>query len=277
MYSAKIKIGKVIAVYGARPSVGASTLAAMTASLLAAKGDKTLLLSTDPDIPFDAISMLSDEISENHMDELVALENSTGIDIDRFQDYVTYLTDNLGYIRASANLNRITKNPSRTMNNIIDAACYSFTYVVVDIGYASSSYATALLRNCDLIVHALGQDAKSVSQVAQFYGHNGFGEDMFVVPIVMGYLDDLPADLPYLEKKLGIGDVFAIYHDDEVYRAGAHRKIANFVYKGVNKKGGLFGFKKKKDTEDVTAVDELAEICGLITDALTPDLETGGH
>lgn len=70
-----------------------------------------------------------------------------------------------------------------------------------------------------LIVHALGQDAKSVSQVAQFYGHNGFGEDMFVVPIVMGYLDDLPADLPYLEKKLGIyGVTVEELAEDESFR-----------------------------------------------------------
>lgn len=276
MYSAKVKFGKAIAVYGVRPSVGTSTLAAMTASLLAAGGERTLLLSSDPDIPFDAISMLSCEISENHMDELVALENSAGVSSDNLDDYVTFLTENLGYIRASANLNRITKTPSRTLNNIIDAACYKFQYVVVDLGFSSSSYANAVISGCDLIMHVLGQDIKSVASAAQFYNHNGFGEDALVVPIVQDYLDDVPADLAYLEKKLNVGEIFAIYHDDEVYRAGSHRNLANFVYKGVNRKSGLFGLKKKKSDEDVTAVDELQSVCNLITHALTNDSAEGG-
>lgn len=270
MYSAKLKVGNVIAVYGVRPSAGASTLAAMTASVLAARGEKTLLLSTDADIPYDAVSLLSDEIADNHMDELVVLENSNGLNAERMADYITFLTDNLGYIRASAKLTRLTKDAARTINNIVDMACYDFRYVVVDIGYASTPYANAILQKADLVMHALGQDSKSIASAVSFYKHGGFGEEKYTVPILTDYIPDIPGDAKSLGKALDVEEVFSIAHSASVFKACASRNIASFVYKGVRRKGGLFGGlgRKSKGEADEAAVGTLDEICDLIMKAL---------
>lgn len=275
MYTTNVKVGRSIAVYGVRPNTGTSTLAAMTASLLAARGERTLLLSTDSDIPYDAVSMLSDEITENHLDELTVLENSNGLAPGRMDDYVTFLTDNLGFLRASTNMTRLTKNPARTISNIIDIACYDFHYVVVDIGFAATQYANAVIQSCDMVMHTLGQDPKSISAAADIYKHNGFGKDKLVVPIVVNFRDDVPANTDAMAKQLGVDEVFAIYHDDDVYKAGAGRKTASYVHKGVKKKGGFLGLRKKKNEDDTTAVDELGRVCDLIVGALNGNEKEG--
>lgn len=276
MYNTKIRVGSVIVVYGTRAAAGASTLAAMTAALFAAHGEKTLLLSTDPDIPFDAVSMLSDEVSENHMDDLAVLENSNGLDAEKLNDYVSYLTDNLAYLRASAPMNKLTKMPAKTVRNIIDIACYEFRYVVVDVGYAATPYVDAIISIGDLVVHALTQDPKYLQTVGSFYKQGGFGEDKFVVPIVMGYNDESFFDIKWMKKHLGMDEVFCVHADECVSKACGERKIASFAYKFTKKpKTKFFGFGKKTAAEDEEpgVIDELNTIREMIFEALIPDEE----
>jgi hypothetical protein len=273
LYVAKVKVGNIIAVHGARPSVGTSTIAAMTAAMLAARGEKTLLLSTDSDVPFDAVSMSSDIISESHMDELVMLETSTGLTPDDLVDYVTFVSDELGVIQAATNLTRISKSPARTLINIIDNACYEFRYIVVDIGYANTPYANQIYQHSDLVMHILGRDAKTISQVAEFYHRGGFGEDKLSVPIIAGYTEDYPIDIRALEKKLDVEEIFTIGFCDDIYKTCVSRNLTDYVYKCVKRKGGLFNLKKKKVEEDVTPVDELTAICNLMIPALKSEAD----
>ncbi len=275
MYNTPLKVGKFLCVHGVCPGVGTSTIAAMTASLFAAQGQKTLLLSTDADPPYDGASILSSDIIDNHLDELIALENSNGLTQEKLGDYVSYLSNNLGYLRASSRLSRLTKDAAKTINHIVEIACYDFQYVILDVGFSHTTYYTGILKNADLVIHVLGQNPKSIVKAKDLYAHGGFGEDVFMVPVVADYIDSLPLTLKAMEKQLKVDEVFAIHHDNDVYKSVYTRDIAGFVFKN-KKKGGFLGFsKKKKDESDTTAIDELEEICNLIEKALASEEGVG--
>ena len=270
MYSTSQKIGNSITVCGCRPSVGTSTTAAIIASLLATRGEKTLLLTTDADAPFDAVSMLSSDIEKTHLDELVILENSNGLTPEALNDYTTNVTENLAYLRASTRLTRLAKDAAKTINHIIDVAQHNYRYVVLDVGYTYTNYTPNILQQTDLIVHVLGQDPKSIAQVSDSYTRMNFGEGKFVVPVFADFDDYIPVSLNNICKSLNVNEVFPIHRDDDIYRAVQNRNIAGFVYRQTQRKTGIFGFKKKKQKEEdrVSAVDELSNICDLITTAL---------
>jgi MinD-like ATPase involved in chromosome partitioning or flagellar assembly len=277
MYNTDMKIGNSIVVYGCRAGVGSSTLAAMTASLLAAKGEKTLLNTSDADQPFDAVSILSSDIIENQMDDLVILENSNGLTTQRLVNYVQSLTDTLGYLRASSRLTRITKNPARTINNIVETACYEYRYVVLDLSASNPSYAGEVLTKCDAIMHVLTQEPKSLAKVKILYNNNDFGQNQLVLPVVMGYVDQFPITDKQISKYLKT-DAMTISYDYDVFKAYKNRDIAGFVYKKVNKGNGLLGgFMKKKSELDMSSVEELSGICDLLTKNIASNQMQGGE
>ena len=276
MYNAAMKVGNLILVHGCRPSVGTSTLAAMTASFLSFNGEKTLLLTTDADAPFDAVSMLSSDIADDHMDELVVLENSNGLTENNLDDYISTLTNNLGYLRASTKLSRLTKDPARTVQRIVDTAMYSYRYVVVDIGYDYTSYADVLLKKSDLVLHVLGQDPKGLARAQEIYARGGFGENTFMVPVVADFIDDATADVKSIGKQLKIDTLFTLDHDADIYKAVQSRDVAGFVQKNTKKKTGflssLMGKKRTKNSaDDDSYIDELGQLISKITQALTPE------
>lgn len=304
MYSANIKVGSSIAVCGCRPGIGTSSTAAMVASMLAARGEKVLLLSTDAAFPYDAVSLLSDDIENSHMDELVVLENSTGVTPENLGDYITAITSNLCYIRASARLDQLTNNAAKTLNHVIDAACYDFRYVVIDIGYNHSPYSAQITEAADLILYAVGQDKKSIESVRSFYSHDGFGEDSMVLTVVPNCENDVYASAARIAKRIGADEVFPLYHSAEWDKAVYTRNIAGFAYKAVKRRkqddagffSKLFGRKKEAppsedeakllapdgeeaaeeeaaSAENYDVVDGLANICELITAALVPEEE----
>lgn len=304
MYSANIKVGSSIAVCGCRPGIGTSSTAAMLASMLAARGEKVLLLSTDASFPYDAVSLLSDDIENSHMDELVVLENSTGVTPENLEDYLTAITSNLCYIRASARLDQLTNNAAKTLNHIVDAACYSFRYVVIDIGYNHSPYVSQITEAADLILYAVSQDKKSIESVRSFYSHDGFGADSTVLTVVPNCENDVYASASKIAKRIGADEVFPLYHSAEWDKAVYTRNIAGFAYKTVKRQkqeeasffSKLFGRKKdapppedeakllapdgeetaeeeNEPAENYNVVDGLIEICELITAALTPEEE----
>ena len=275
MYSNKLKVGDIIVVSGFRPSAGTSTAAAMIASTMAARGEKVLLLTLDSDQPFDGPSLLSNDTVDCHLDEMIVLENSNGLNDGNVEDYVSFVTPELGYTRASAKVARITKDPSRTMCHIMDIACYQFRYVILDMGFANIVDPTPYYNKAALVVSLLTQDGKSVQAAKNFFKADQFGEDKFVVPVIADFMEDLSCDDAFYEKQLKHDCVFAMNHDPAVYDACAKRDIANFVYKNMKLKnnGGksLFGKKKQTDGEveglnpTVAAYDV---ICDKIAEAL---------
>ncbi len=268
MYSTSLKIGNSIAVYGSRASIGASSLAAMTASLLAAHGEKVLLLSTDADTPFDGVSLLSGEISDNYLDELIVLENNNGLTPKKLNDYVLYLTDNLGYLRASTKLTNLTKDAGKTIANILEIACFEFRYVILDIGFMHTFYAEDILNKVDMIIHVLSQDEKTLNKAKLLYDKSFCG-NKFVVPIIPNFNSEMPISLKKIAKILSVDRVFSIQNNSELFKAVTDRNIATWVYKNSKPSNGLFsGLRKKNKTPEVTPLDELTEVCNLIQEAL---------
>lgn len=253
MYINKLKVGDIILVSGFRPCVGTSTAAAIIAADLAYRGEKTLLITMDADIPYDAVSLLSDDVMDNHLDEMVVLENSNGLTDENIEDYVTAVTDTLFYCRGSSRIGRMTKDPVSTLNHIMDIACYQFRYVVLDMGYENVTDPKQFYARGNVVVNILSQDLKSQKQAKDYYKMDQFGADMYVVPVIADFHEALPADDGFYEKELKMDCVFAMNNDPEVYAACAKRDIANFVYKNLKMKkgggGGLFGGRKKGDGE----------------------------
>lgn len=275
MFNTNAKIGKTIAVCGCRQGAGTSTVAALTASLLAAKGNRVLLLSTDADIPYDAVSMLSGDVAENYLDEVIALETSNALTSEKLSNYIQFLSDNLGYLRASTKIPKLTKTASKTINNIINMACYTFQYIVVDISNTHTiGYGGDLVNKADLIIHTIRQDHKVLYQVAQSY-KDQFGKDKFVVPVITDYDEYIPITPQKIAKILNVDEVFPIHRDSSIFKAVATRTVASLSYK-KSRKNVLSGlFKKPNDAEEITAIDEVSHICDLVEQALTPK-ETDG-
>lgn len=263
MYGNKLKVGDIIVVSGFRPCVGASTAAAMIAATLACKGEKTLLLTTDPGQPYDAASMLSDDIIDSHLDDMILLENSNGLNEGNIQDYVTQVTENLSYCRPSGKITRMAKDPEMSLNHIMDIACYQYRFVVLDLGYSMTIDPMRIYNKANLVVNVLGQDPKSVNYAKEYYKQDNFGKDKFVVPVIADFHEDLPVDDGYYEKALKFDCVFAMNHDAAMYAACQKRDIATFVQKGMKQRaaavksgGGIGRFKKSKEP-DVPVQDEV--------------------
>ncbi len=250
MYKNNLKIGDIILVSGLRPGVGTSTSAAMLASVLSARGEKTLLLSLDSDVPFDAASLLSDDAADDHLDEMVVLENSNGLNDSNIQDYVTFITENLAYSKSSTKISRLTKDPARTINHIMDIACYQFRFVVLDMGYANIVDPSLYYEKASLVLFHLTQDGKGVATARDYFKQEPFGDNMYVVPLIANFVEELSFDDAYFEKLLKFDCVFAMNHDPELFDMCNKRDIANFCIKNIKEKTsggkqGLFGRKKK--------------------------------
>ncbi len=259
------KMGRFIVVHGSRPCVGTSTVAALTASTLASKGHQVLLITTDPDAPFDSVSTLSHEASECYLNELVALSMSGAISNKVFSSYVSRLTDNFAYLRPSSPLEGMAYKPGDALLNIINVACENFNFVVVDVDYLKSSYATQLTKAADLVIHILGQDAKSIRLAKTAYHDKALGEDGYILPVVCNFRDDLPTGLKQIEKELAIGAISCIHADNEIFEAGRTRNMYDLAAK-PQKKRGLFGGKRHADQN--MALIEISDLCNLIQDAL---------
>ncbi len=273
MQSVMRKIGSVILVHGIRPRVGTSTTAAMIASLLAAHGERTVLISSDADLPFDATSILSDDVSVNHLDELLVMSTSVGVDKERLGDCVTMLSDSLGYIRCSTRVTDLTPNPVNSLTSILQTGCYDFRYVVMDVGFSYSPFAEHLFKCSDIIVHVLGQDQKCMALAETMYRNHVFPDNAFVIPLLMNYDAALPSKPGVITKASGGAEVFEISHDPMVAKAADVRDIATFSARNLNRRGGgLFSFRKKNE-ETPSAVGEMNAVVEQMMAAVDEQLE----
>lgn len=277
MYEQSFKFGQAIIVSGSRSCVGTSTAAAMIASTLANGGEKVLLLTTDYTHPTDATSLLSDAVVENHMDELVALENSSGLTPENLEDYTTYLTDNLAYTRLSTKLSSITRDVPRTLSRIMDTACRVYRYVVLDLDYQSAVYLRKLSEQADIVALMFGQDFHSLAVAKAMKAQEQSDTGALLVPVLMNALEDIPFNDELLAKSIGADMAFTIEHDAEVYKAAQKRDIAGFVARGKNKAGlkGLFKKRSADDEPESAAQVSFKGLCDLIKEALAA--ETGGE
>lgn len=267
MYKSHFRVGRLITVYGCRPRVGTSTMAALIAASMADRGEKTLLITTDSDIPDDAVSILSSDIETNSLDELVVLETSNGLTDENLKDYVTGLNDNLFYLRTSAKLTKLTKDPARTIDHIVEKACYDYAYVVLDLSSDSGSYAMPVLAKSDLVVLTIGQDHKSMMRARDIYHAGGFGDDHFLVPVMTGYVDGLFPSAKTVEKLTKADRLFQVDFSDRIANMAYDRDLANFVPKPTKRRFLNWG---KDDAEESLAHAQLAELCDLIQQALHP-------
>ena len=277
MYEQSFKFGKAIIVCGSRPCVGTSTAAAMMAATFANGGDKTLLLSTDCKHPMDAISLLSDTVVENYMDEMVALENSSGLNAENFSDYVSHAADNLAYTRLSTKLGTITRDVTRTLSHIIDVACHIYHYVLLDLDYPSAIYLHKLSEQVNLVTYLFGQDFRSLAAAKALQAQErGQDSDAVMLPVLMNYLSDLPMDDSTFAKAVCADSALIIEHDPEMFKAAQKRELADFVFRSGNKTG-LKGFFKKKSASDEpesTVFASVSAICGLIKAVLNEGGDT---
>ncbi len=261
------KIGSIILVHGVRPRVGTSTAAAMIASLLAAHGERTVLISSDADLPFDATSILSDDVSTNHLDELLVMSTSVGVNKERLGDCVSMITDNLGYIRCSSRVTDLTPDPVTSLTVILQTGCYDFRYVVMDVGYGYSPFAEHLFKCSDVIVHVLAQDQKCLNIAASMYQNHAFPDDTFVIPLLMGYDGEMPGRPAVISKASGGAEVFEISRDPSVAKAADVRDIASFVSRNLGHRSGLFS-RRKKEGENPSAVEEMNTLVELMMSAI---------
>lgn len=265
MQSSTPKIGSLIVVHGSRPCVGTSTMAALTAATLAHQGSKVLLLTTDPDAPFDSASILSSDVTDCHLNELVALTNANRLTSKTLNDYVTFLTEDLAYLRPSSPLEGMSSKPGNLLLAILSVACENFHYVVVDVDYIKTPYATKLTGAADLVIHVLGQDEKSICYAKAAYKEKALGEDGLLLPVVANCYDGLPTQPKAIEQHLKIGEVFSVPANNDVFEAVRLRSIYDLVVH-QKKRTGLFGG-RRRNTENL-ALSQIANLCVLMKDAL---------
>ncbi|NLT13852.1 MAG: hypothetical protein GXY05_05870, partial [Clostridiales bacterium] len=251
MYEQNLKFGQTIIVCGSRPCVGTSTAASIIASYFAAKEDKTLLLSTDYNHPYDAISLLSDIVADYYMDEMVALENSSGLTPGNFDDYASYVSDNLAYSRLSTKLSGITKDVGRTLARILDTACRVYRYVVLDLDYQSIGLIQKLVQQPGVIVYLFGQDFQSLKTAEAIAERNAEETAAVMLPVLMNCMSDIPVNEATLNKIFKSDVSASIEHDTEIFKSAQKQDIAEFVFRGVSgKQSGLKAlFKRKSESE----------------------------
>lgn len=268
MYEQNLKFGQAVIVCGSRPCLGTSTAAAMLSAAFTNGGDQTLLISTDYVHPYDAPSLLSDIITDNYMDELIALENSNGLTPENLNDYTGTVNDMLAYTRLSTKIGAITRDTTRTLEHILDIACRVYRYVVLDLDFANTMYLNRLSEQADAVVYLFGQDFQSMKTAKSLTEHNSVSDNAIMFPVLMNRLPDIPINEESLGKILNTDSVMVIEHDPEVFKASQKRGIADFMCRGCVRHSGIKMLFKRPDEEESIAHASVLTLCKTMKNAL---------
>lgn len=274
MYATLEQKGKVITVWGDTVGNGnVSTTAALLAAEFAAKEKKTLMLSTDLG-PYDGVSVLSDLIVDNEMDNLLILASSGGLKSpEEMLPYVTEVSDYLSCLKGTNEFEKISVSAVAGLKKIIQMASYQFDYIVIDVYGTKSSISDMLVSLADLVVFCATQNKKHLDTIdaSMIFTKDLAEKDAIVVLTKYQIYDFMP--IKQLEKDLNVSGIYTISDDDEVHQAVCNRNIADYVFNGVA--GVVRGFLgiKKKAAEKPIVIEELDEITSDIEAAFKEQAE----
>lgn len=277
-YTTKNKIGKVISVFSdANGAGGCSTTAAMVATALSCRGQKVLLITMDHDT-MDAVSYLTDSVTETTLDDLMILANSNGLTrTSDFDTYVYSLSDTLDAVRGSSKFDRLSGDPADCIMNIIDLAQYRYHFVVVDIEGRYSQTARTVMNESDLVIYCVGQSSKQLENLIEdrIFDPEIMSEDVYAMFIATNYVERGFLDVKSIEKKIKQSGFHVISHDEDVMKSSSLRNLYPVIEKAMSGKsgGGFFGRKKVESPLS----QELNEITDLIMGSLKAPEEEPGY
>lgn len=259
MYSTVEKTATIIAVWADAASTGCtSTTAALVAAKLAGREKRVLALSTDKK-PYNGVSVLSDALTENTMDDLLILASSGGLNTPAdFTPYATSVSDFLDVLKGSGEFEKISTNATVGVQKIINMAASLYDFIVIDVQGARSQMADALIRAADIVLCCISQDMNHVDKLLSDSVFTQYLADKSAMCIVTNYQIFDFFDLKFIEKTLGVDGLLTLSCDDEVHKAVCTKSVAAFVFGSGG--GVLKGLFRRKSSSESVALEELNEI-----------------
>jgi pilus assembly protein CpaE len=148
-------LGRVVAVYGARGGVGASTVAHHTAWSIATKAEISTVL-VDCDLPFGTAGLdFNQDPPQGIADAVYAPDR---LDINMLDRLMTKCNDRLSMLSAPATLERNYDFEVHAFDGILDLLRTSAPMIVLDLPHAWTSWCRRLLVGADEVVVVAAPD-----------------------------------------------------------------------------------------------------------------------
>lgn len=280
MYSARPKIGKVIAVWSCINGLGStSTTAAMIASRLSASGpeDRRVLMYSTDSGPYGGAQILSPAVQDNNtMGNLLLVTLAGGLQSDAdLKSFTIGLTKNLDALCSSGKA--ISDETVSAYRKMIDRAATLYDYVVVDAAGELDAMTSMVLAKADIVMLCVSQNMKHLTTLNQ-------KKVTTTLPVLAdkncGVIITRYSPLPYLDTKqvckmLSCSDVFLLSEDMAIHKNVCQCTVLDFVsglYKGIAGKQP----KWRKRIEPPVTAKELDAIVSAIENLQGPTVDVIG-
>lgn len=259
MYATVEKSGWLLAVWGDATGVAAvSTTAALLASGLAAREKKTLVITTDPG-PYDAVSICSELVQENSLDDLLILASSGGLrTADDFTAYPVNISEYLSCLRGSGDLTRISISAADGLARILDMARGIYDFIIVDLYGKRGVITDRVLSEADLVVMCVSQNRKHIEKIIGDGVLTAVLQEKPTMMVITKFQVYPFFDMKQEEKLLKTKGCYRLSEDDDIYRAVGEQDVANYVFGHID--GETKGLLVKKRLERTNAMEELDQL-----------------
>ncbi len=148
-------LGRIVAIYGARGGVGASTVAHHTAWSIATKAEISTVLA-DCDLPFGTAGLdFNQDPPQGIADAVFAPER---LDINMLDRLMTKCNDRLSLLAAPATLERNYDFETNAFDGILDLLRMSAPMIVLDVPHVWTAWSRRLLVGADEVVVVAAPD-----------------------------------------------------------------------------------------------------------------------